>query len=244
VGLKLFTGVSLFLMIFYLSGINMSVQKLAFHCLRYISPSFIILNLAVVVVIKEVLSVLRRGMKRRSSIMANMGFVSKNVAAKHNNGSDQSKTVSHSLRYWQWVWLFMDATPLIVPTAVAIFGVVAILFLLVGQFNPWYIWSFGLLGTIAATFIIVKNYPREVTHNSARQACNILVVTGVVLWGGFNVLFTSQHLLVNRDPAIYANAGIWLVKHENLKMDLASKQPPEMIGSMFLPKEHIYSQLS
>jgi len=49
-GLKLFIIVSGALILFYLSGSNMSAQKLQFHCLRYISPSFIALNLGVLVV--------------------------------------------------------------------------------------------------------------------------------------------------------------------------------------------------
>lgn len=53
-GLKLFTIVSCFLIIFYLSGSNMSAQKLQFHCLRYISPGFITLNFAVLVVANEI----------------------------------------------------------------------------------------------------------------------------------------------------------------------------------------------
>ncbi|TXG76632.1 hypothetical protein E6P97_03190 [Patescibacteria group bacterium] len=51
--LKWFVLVSVGLMVFYLSGSNMSAQKLQFHCLRYISAGLIMLNLAVVVVCKE-----------------------------------------------------------------------------------------------------------------------------------------------------------------------------------------------
>lgn len=47
-GIKIFILISGFLLIFYLSGSNMSVHKLKYHCLRYISPSFIALNLGVV----------------------------------------------------------------------------------------------------------------------------------------------------------------------------------------------------
>jgi len=55
-GIKIFAGVSLILMLFYLSGANMSAQKLKFHTLRYISPAFIMLNLGVVIVAKESVS--------------------------------------------------------------------------------------------------------------------------------------------------------------------------------------------
>lgn len=52
-GLKVFVIASLGLMVFYLSGANMAGAKLRFHCLRYISASFIALNLGVVVVARE-----------------------------------------------------------------------------------------------------------------------------------------------------------------------------------------------
>jgi hypothetical protein len=44
---KFYIFVSLGLLAFYLAGENMSAQKLQFHCLRYITPSFIALNFAV-----------------------------------------------------------------------------------------------------------------------------------------------------------------------------------------------------
>ncbi len=53
-GIKLFVIISSLLIIFYLSGANMSAQKLQFHCLRYISPGFIVLNLGVVVLVREI----------------------------------------------------------------------------------------------------------------------------------------------------------------------------------------------
>lgn len=51
--MKWWTGISLFLIAFYLSGNNVSAAKLKFHCLRYMSPGYIALNLAVVVVLFE-----------------------------------------------------------------------------------------------------------------------------------------------------------------------------------------------
>jgi len=52
-GLKIFAIISLMLMLFYLSGANMSGQKLKYHCLRYISAGFIVLNLGSIVAAKE-----------------------------------------------------------------------------------------------------------------------------------------------------------------------------------------------
>jgi len=52
-GLKIFTIISILLMLFYLSGVNMSGQKLRYHTLRYISSGFIVLNLGLAITIKE-----------------------------------------------------------------------------------------------------------------------------------------------------------------------------------------------
>ncbi|MDZ7786327.1 MAG: glycosyltransferase family 39 protein [Candidatus Saccharibacteria bacterium] len=53
VALKTYVLVSLALVVFYLSGANMSAQKLRFHCLRYIAPGMIVLNLGTLVAAKE-----------------------------------------------------------------------------------------------------------------------------------------------------------------------------------------------
>lgn len=58
-GIKVYTIVSLGLLLFYLSGTNMSGYKLMFHCLRYVSPALIILNFSVVVVLRESFRFLR-----------------------------------------------------------------------------------------------------------------------------------------------------------------------------------------
>lgn len=52
-GLKIFVLISAFLLMFYLSGVNMSGQKLKFHAIRYITPGFIALNLATTVALYE-----------------------------------------------------------------------------------------------------------------------------------------------------------------------------------------------
>ncbi|HRJ05930.1 MAG TPA: hypothetical protein PK096_01250 [Candidatus Saccharibacteria bacterium] len=52
IGVKVFIGVGLMVLLFYLSGANMSSHKLQFHCIRYITPSFIVLNFAVIWALK------------------------------------------------------------------------------------------------------------------------------------------------------------------------------------------------
>lgn len=55
VGVKIFVVICSLLILFYLSGANMSAQKLQFHCLRYISAGLIVLNLGIIVFLREIL---------------------------------------------------------------------------------------------------------------------------------------------------------------------------------------------
>ena len=116
-----------------------------------------------------------------------------------------------------WGWRIVDALPVIIPTALAVFGTVSIIFLLAGQFRSEYIWPVGLVAAIAASFAIYLHYPK-VANDNYRNWINILVIIGVLVWGGFNIRYTSQHVLVDRDPALYANAGIWLTNHDTLQI--------------------------
>lgn len=62
-GIKYYALIATWLTIFYLAGVNMSAHKLQFHCLRYISPAFIILNFGVVIAAKELLAYIRTSKK-------------------------------------------------------------------------------------------------------------------------------------------------------------------------------------
>jgi hypothetical protein len=73
-GLKVFVVISGFILLFYMSGVNLSGQKLKFHALRYVTPGYIMLNLATVVAIREAIFVLPAGImtsRRLSKVRAN-----------------------------------------------------------------------------------------------------------------------------------------------------------------------------
>lgn len=125
-------------------------------------------------------------------------------------------------------WGIFEQLPILVPVAIAVFGSVAMFFLVIGAFNPIYIWPLGIFAIVLASLIVVRNYPIKEYGDISRNLCNLLVVLAILCWGGFNVLFTSQHVFVNRDPAVYTNAGIWLVKHDNL----------------LIPSEHVFGNVA
>lgn len=110
----------------------------------------------------------------------------------------------------------LDRLPLAVVAGLAGFGVVAMLCLLAGQFHAWLVWPFGLLaaGLCAWPAFALRAYQRPGSRK-AQVVCDALVLVGVVAWGGWNVLYTSQHVITDRDPATYAVTAGWLAGHSS-----------------------------
>lgn len=108
----------------------------------------------------------------------------------------------------------LDGLPLAVVAGLAGFGVVAMLCLLAGQFHAWLIWPLGLLaaGLCAWPAFALRAYQRPGSRK-AQVICDALVLVGVAAWGGWNVLYTSQHVITDRDPATYAVTAGWLAEH-------------------------------
>ncbi len=116
-------------------------------------------------------------------------------------------------------WWLIDALPVVIPAALAAFGAVAIFFLLLDQFRGAYVWPAGLIAASLVVFIVIRRYPRS-RISRERKICNALVLFGAAVWLVFNLFFTSQHVLTNRDPAVYANAGAWLVHHNSIRITI------------------------
>jgi len=51
--------------------------------------------------------------------------------------------------------------------------------------------------------------------------CDFVMLVCVLAWGGYNMPFSSQHILTNRDPATYAIGAAWLSERDNLRMEVA-----------------------
>ena len=64
IALKIYILMSFFLLTFYLSGVNMSAQKLAYHCIRYITPSLIAMNLSIVLLVRDLLLIPQKHLNR------------------------------------------------------------------------------------------------------------------------------------------------------------------------------------
>lgn len=117
--------------------------------------------------------------------------------------------------------LVVDSLPIMIPTAVAVFGCISIALLVFGRLHNVLVWPLGLFVVILASLPIIKMYKssEERVISKERNVINLVVVAGIVLWIAFNIFFTAQHLFTNRDPGVYAVTGVWLVKQDNLDLD-------------------------
>lgn len=118
------------------------------------------------------------------------------------------------------VWPFIVFLPVAIPVALAVFSSVAMLWLLIEQFNGWYVWPSATIAAVVATWWLYKKYPHEKTISFENKVCTAIVLIGVLFWVGFNAYYTSQHIHTDRDPATYAVAGIWLAKHDTINIPM------------------------
>ncbi|MGH7194382.1 MAG: GtrA family protein, partial [Candidatus Saccharimonadales bacterium] len=117
-----------------------------------------------------------------------------------------------------WLSVAADLAPVALPAALAAFGSVAVLFVLLGQFRNGLVWPLGLLAAALICIPIVKARGTQGPGSPAeRNLCNTLAILGAAVWIVFNIFFAAQHFLINRDPGTYTTAGAWLVRHDNLE---------------------------
>ncbi len=117
----------------------------------------------------------------------------------------------------------IDRLPILLPAMLAAFGTVGIALLLLGRLDNILIWPFGIVASCIA-FYLVWRAPEIKKPGSRREQiiCNFLAIAGVLIWIIINFHYSSQNIFVYRDPAIYANTGAWLIKHNNLQIEVAS----------------------
>lgn len=122
----------------------------------------------------------------------------------------------------------LDRLPLVVLAGLAGFSAVAVLLLLAGWFYAWLIWPLGLLAAAGCAWPVfrLKEYQRP-GSKKAWVICDALVLAGVVLWGGWNIFYTSQHIVTDRDPATYAVTAGWLAEHNSF-----TEEAPDTFAGM------------
>lgn len=118
------------------------------------------------------------------------------------------------------VFKIIDSIPMIVPVFITGFSIPMMVLLITGNFKSILVWPMSLIvGALLSYFSYTSIYESKIVISKERNIANLLVLSGVVIWILFNCLFSFQHIFMNRDPATYANGGIWLIKHDNIIID-------------------------
>lgn len=102
--------------------------------------------------------------------------------------------------------------PVAIPAIVASFSVAAVIFLLMGYFHALLV---AILGVVISVVVVVCIWGRynfaKHDNDTLRTVCNVLVLVGVVVWGIFNVFYSSQRLIVEGDAGVYSNTAVLLM---------------------------------
>ncbi|MEK7621133.1 MAG: hypothetical protein AAB395_02145 [Patescibacteria group bacterium] len=116
-------------------------------------------------------------------------------------------------------WLIVDAIPLLLPLVIAIFGLVALILLLLGKLTSAYAFGIGITTSLLFMVWFIRIYSSlKYTENKERRVCNLAAILGVLLWIGINIPFTSQHVFTNRDPGVYSVTALHITNRDNLDL--------------------------
>lgn len=113
------------------------------------------------------------------------------------------------------------------PVAIGAFGCVVMILLLLGMLKSAFVWPAGLLVATLVSIPILK-YIHIDRPGSLREQhlFDIAIIVWVVLWTGFNVFYTSQHVFTDRDPGTYTVTAVHLIQEDNV----AFRVPQEFKG--------------
>jgi hypothetical protein len=106
-------------------------------------------------------------------------------------------------------------------SAVAAFGAVALAAAVAGVYRTYVVFPIGAVVWLALLALArpILGAPGSVDWRAhVVAALGVAFVVAVTVW---NIRHASQHVLINRDPGAYVNAGRWIALHGNLKVDAA-----------------------
>jgi len=119
--------------------------------------------------------------------------------------------------------------------AVAAFGGVGLALAIAGVYRSYFAFPLGALVwlallALARPILLARGASDARAHVVA--ALGVLFVAAMTFW---NARHASQHVLINRDPGVYVNAGRWIALHGNLRVHAAVgpflTQPGLVFGS-------------
>jgi hypothetical protein len=115
------------------------------------------------------------------------------------------------------VWRVLDKIPLLIPIAIASFGVVAITLLLLNAYETVLVVLLGGAAAIVSTFFAYRHLPYQTLGKEGKITLVLaLLITGI--WVGVNTFYGAEHIHTNRDPATYTVASMWLTDNSTLNI--------------------------
>ena len=119
--------------------------------------------------------------------------------------------------------------------AVAAFGGVGLALADAGAYRSYFAFPLGALVWFA---LLVLARPILLARGAKSARAHVVAVLGLLFIGAitlWNARHASQHVLINRDPGVYVNAGRWIALHGNLRVHAAVgpflTQPGLVFGS-------------
>ena len=116
-----------------------------------------------------------------------------------------------------------EASPLLLPAALAAFSLVAMALLQLGEFRPLLVLPLGLAAAAAAAYGVGLDRPEPLAGPRWLDGAALAVAAA---FAAVNAPFTAQNLKVFRDPATYTLTGQWLERHDSLPIPVH----PEVFG--------------
>lgn len=138
-----------------------------------------------------------------------------------------NKSFVSKTQFSKTLFRLVSAAFLLIPLFLAISGTIAVGSLLLGKLQTIPVIGLSILASVVAGIYLYKNYSRiesfQPGSDKEKKAVTILAVLFVLTWVGFNSFYNSSHVYTNRDPAIYAVAGAWLVDHNSIDIPRLSE---------------------
>jgi Dolichyl-phosphate-mannose-protein mannosyltransferase len=117
----------------------------------------------------------------------------------------------------------LEASPLLLPAALAGFSLVAMALLQLGEFRPLLVLPLGLAAAAVAAYGVGLRRPEPLDGPRWLDGAALAVSAA---FAAVNAPFTAQNLKVFRDPATYTITGQWLEHHDSLPIPVH----PEVFG--------------
>jgi Dolichyl-phosphate-mannose-protein mannosyltransferase len=118
----------------------------------------------------------------------------------------------------------VEASPLLLPAALAGFSLVAMALLQLGLFRPLLVLPLGLAAALVAAGIVGLDRPEPPAGPRWLDGAALGVAA---VFAAVNARYAAQNLKVFRDPATYTLTGQWLEGHDSLPIPVQ----PEVFGA-------------